>query len=94
MKFGYHRKPRVVCDNCGKPGHMKKDCFELIGYPPGWQKRPPNRTNKESIFAKKPERSHLTATIRESPDAAAHALEEFKSMVAATSTNLHQPLKV
>lgn len=88
MKFGYHRKPRVVCDNCGKPGHMKKDCFELIGYPPGWQKRPPNRTNKESIFAKKPERSHLTATIRESPDAAAHALEEFKSMVAATSTDV------
>jgi hypothetical protein len=88
MKFGYHRKPRVVCDNCGKPGHMKKDCFELIGYPPGWQKRPPNRTNKESIFAKKPERSHLTATIRESPDAAAHALEEFKSMVAAVSTDV------
>lgn len=35
-KFEYKRKPRSVSDHCKRPGHMKKNCFELIGYPPGW----------------------------------------------------------
>jgi hypothetical protein len=86
MKFVYQMKPRVMCDHCGRPGHVKKDCFELIGYPPGWQKRPSYRPNNGTIFKKKPERSHLTAIVKESPDVA--AVEEFKSMMTTTATDV------
>jgi hypothetical protein len=38
-RFDYKRKSRMICDNCKKTGHLKKDCFDLIGYPPGWQQK-------------------------------------------------------
>ncbi|KAJ1381918.1 Zinc finger, CCHC-type [Sesbania bispinosa] len=34
-------KPR--CDHCGKVGHVKSKCFELVGYPPNWNTRRPQR---------------------------------------------------
>nr|XP_029124407.1 uncharacterized protein LOC114914836 [Elaeis guineensis] len=27
------------CDHCKKTGHTRDRCFELIGYPPGWQSK-------------------------------------------------------
>ncbi|XP_078160840.1 uncharacterized protein LOC144556253 [Carex rostrata] len=28
-------KPRPVCDHCGKVGHIKPRCYEIVGYPSG-----------------------------------------------------------
>nr|KYP54474.1 hypothetical protein KK1_000662 [Cajanus cajan] len=38
MNRKYKRRdgPRPKCDHCGKIGHEKSKCFELIGYPPNW----------------------------------------------------------
>ena len=30
---------RPACGHCGKTGHDKSTCYELIGYPPGWNTR-------------------------------------------------------
>ncbi|KAB5561353.1 hypothetical protein DKX38_006310 [Salix brachista] len=37
-RFGSDRMSRSKCAHCGRPGHSKQKCFELIGYPEGWDK--------------------------------------------------------
>ena len=39
MKAGQHNGERLSCKHCGKTGHEKANCFELIGYPTGWNSR-------------------------------------------------------
>lgn len=29
---------RPICDHCGKPGHFKRDCWSINGYPDDWDK--------------------------------------------------------
>ncbi|XP_019053527.1 PREDICTED: uncharacterized protein LOC109114783 [Nelumbo nucifera] len=31
--------PKIKCDHCKKPGHSKDRCYELHGYPPGWESK-------------------------------------------------------
>ncbi|KAJ1418269.1 Zinc finger, CCHC-type superfamily [Sesbania bispinosa] len=33
--------PKPKCDHCGKIGHEKAKCFEIVGYPPNWESRRP-----------------------------------------------------
>ena len=37
------RRNKVVCTHCSFNGHTKKNCYKLIGYPPGWKSRPKNQ---------------------------------------------------
>jgi len=30
---------RITCKHCGKIGHEEANCYELVGYPPGWNNR-------------------------------------------------------
>ncbi|KAM0893935.1 hypothetical protein ACQ4PT_024828 [Festuca glaucescens] len=84
-KFEYRRKPKVICENCKKTGHIKKNCFDLIGYPPGWHQQH-GRLKIGDARGKKQDRVHLTSSTGELSAAAAQALEEFKSKLLATST--------
>ena len=40
--------PKPKCDHCGKVGHPKSKCFELIRYPSNWDARRTNRWNNKS----------------------------------------------
>ncbi|CAM0909126.1 unnamed protein product [Alopecurus aequalis] len=84
LNTNYKRRNRVVCDNCKKPGHVKKDCFDLVGYPPGWQRKQPNHPNIGSSRERKQGKVHFTSA--ESPAIAAQALEEFKAKLMTVST--------
>ena len=85
-KFDHKRRNKVVCDHCKRPGHMKKDCFELIGYPLGWQQRKINRFNgSDNSLEKKQDRVHLASSTGELPAIAAQALEEFKAKLMAVT---------
>lgn len=37
--------PKPKCDHCGKIGHIKAKCFEIIGYPAHWDTRRTQRRN-------------------------------------------------
>jgi hypothetical protein len=41
-------KPKYTCDHCGLPGHSKSRCYELVGYPEGWDHTRDSRRTKSS----------------------------------------------
>jgi hypothetical protein len=89
IRSDYKKKTRFVCEHCNRPGHMRKDCFELVGYPPGWKRRPQNRPVRGSNTERRFNQSHLSAATDETQVAAGiQALEEFKAkMMTATTHN-------
>ncbi|KAI5387263.1 hypothetical protein KIW84_073417 [Lathyrus oleraceus] len=38
-KRGKEYHSRLKCDHCGKTGHVKAKCFEIVGYPISWESR-------------------------------------------------------
>ncbi|XP_010271259.1 PREDICTED: uncharacterized protein LOC104607332 [Nelumbo nucifera] len=42
-------RTKVWCKHCKRQGHSKDRCYELIGYPDGWEKRKPNRGTKTKV---------------------------------------------
>lgn len=61
-------KSKWFCDHCKKQGHLKEDCFELIGYPNWYKdmvKMMQNSTNKpwnSSLEVNVPLESHAKNT--------------------------------
>ncbi|GJU85880.1 ribonuclease H-like domain-containing protein [Tanacetum coccineum] len=43
-------KPNLHCTNCGKIGHTVDICFDIIGYPPGYNKNPGPKPNGPRTF--------------------------------------------
>lgn len=90
-RFGYKRRSKVLCDHCKKPGHAKKDCFELVGYPPGWQQRQINKYYMANNHDKKQDRAHFTSSTQGLSPKALQALEEFKAkLMSATAEVPHE----
>ena len=85
-RFDYTRKPKMVCDHCKKPGHLKKSCFDIVGYPPGWQPKQFNRFTSGGSNARRPDRAHLTLFGGERSAVTTQALEEFKGKLMANTS--------
>lgn len=84
-RLDYAKRPRVVCDHCNKPGHVKEKCFDLIGYPPGWQRKSSSRFTRGGGNMRRTDRAHFTSSREEESAVTAQALEEFKAKLMATS---------
>ena len=65
---------------------MKKDCFDIVGYPPGWQPKQFNRFTSGTSNAKRPNQAHLTSSGREESAVTAQSLEEFKAKLMVNNT--------
>lgn len=37
------RERPAQCSNCGRTGHKKANCWQLVGFPDWWEERSPNR---------------------------------------------------
>jgi hypothetical protein len=86
IKFDPKKKTRTICENCKRPGHIKRNCFDLVGYPPGWQQKHVNRFIPGNSGEKKQDQVHLVTSSNDLPQAAVQALEEFKAkLMAATA---------
>ncbi|KAM0831630.1 hypothetical protein ACQ4PT_065408 [Festuca glaucescens] len=85
-KFQCKQKKMVVCDHCKKPGHEKRDCFELVGYPLGWKRRQVNKPMFGGSQERRQGKVNFTSSSGELPAVTAQAVEEFKAklMVAAS----------
>ncbi|GKD79614.1 putative RNA-directed DNA polymerase, partial [Tanacetum coccineum] len=50
VNSGNNRGPNLLCKNYGKVGHTIDRCFDLIGYPPGYNKKPGPKQNGSKTF--------------------------------------------
>ncbi|KAI5386441.1 hypothetical protein KIW84_072829 [Lathyrus oleraceus] len=49
-KSKWREYPKVKCDHCGKNGHVKENCLEIIGCPTHWEtRRTPRKYHRASV---------------------------------------------
>lgn len=87
LRFGYKKKSKLVCRHCGKEGHLEEKCFDLIGYPPGWQQRQYGKQSFGVARGIKQDSVHVTSTTGELPTVDPQALQEFTSKLIAASND-------
>ncbi|CAL8991732.1 unnamed protein product [Prunus brigantina] len=70
-------RSKLVCTHCGLGGHSKARCFELIGYPEGWDKTRDPRYNKQR------------ATIADTKDEPDLVANQASALVTTTGNEGH-----
>jgi hypothetical protein len=80
-------KTRIICDYCKRPGHIKRNCFELVGYPAGWQARQHNKSLANGNTERRQSNVHFTSAVSTSKQSGkvAKTLEEYKCKFMSAS---------
>ncbi|XP_075101954.1 uncharacterized protein LOC142177372 [Nicotiana tabacum] len=46
-----NKRPGMICEHCGYRGHLKKNCYKIIGYPPDFKSKRKGQYNAIKLFA-------------------------------------------
>ncbi|OIS96198.1 hypothetical protein A4A49_58555, partial [Nicotiana attenuata] len=46
-----NKRPGMICEHCGYKGHLKENCYKIIGYPPDFKSKKKGRYNVTKPFA-------------------------------------------
>nr|XP_033513817.1 uncharacterized protein LOC117278435 [Nicotiana tomentosiformis] len=45
------KRPGMICEHCGYKGHLKENCYKIIGYPPDFKSKKKGQYNVIKLFA-------------------------------------------
>ncbi|XP_075076737.1 uncharacterized protein LOC142163361 [Nicotiana tabacum] len=44
------KRPGIICEYCGYKGHLKENCFKIIGYPTDFKSKRKNQTREGKVY--------------------------------------------
>ncbi|XP_019233151.1 PREDICTED: uncharacterized protein LOC109213779 [Nicotiana attenuata] len=44
------KRPGIICEHCGYKGHLKENCFKIIGYPADFRSKRKNQTGGGKVY--------------------------------------------
>ncbi|XP_075095529.1 uncharacterized protein LOC142173778 [Nicotiana tabacum] len=44
------KRPGIICEHCGYKGHLKENCFKIIGYPADFKSKRKNQTGGGKVY--------------------------------------------
>ncbi|XP_070037364.1 uncharacterized protein [Nicotiana tomentosiformis] len=44
------KRTGIICEHCGYKGHLKENCFKIIGYPAGFKSKRKNQTGGGKVY--------------------------------------------
>ena len=82
-------KTKKICDYCKRPGHIRRNCFELLRYSLGWQERQQNKSLANGNIGRRWNHGHFISAVSSGKPSGAvtEALEEYKSKLMSVSNN-------
>ncbi|KAH0748674.1 hypothetical protein KY290_027906 [Solanum tuberosum] len=75
-----YKNPNAFCDHCNSKGHMRGDCYQLIGYPPWFKGKKKEGCNVQYNTSVSPQNSQVL-----SPEYGVH---KARHMIAPSHGNL------
>ncbi|XP_071729100.1 uncharacterized protein [Rutidosis leptorrhynchoides] len=82
-KFGKGPNTNLKCTKCNLNGHTIDRCYEIIGYPPGWDKR--NHNNSTSNSRSIPSNNSVGQSAPFTPD----QINKLMNLINDSSGNVH-----
>ncbi|XP_073295112.1 uncharacterized protein [Primulina huaijiensis] len=84
-KVGDQRKDMMKCEHCNLNGHLKENCYKIVGYPP-WHRlyRGQNRGNESKRFGRGYSRGHGLRNVAD-----ANLVENVEAQPLNTSGSIH-----
>ncbi|KAG5568166.1 hypothetical protein H5410_014644 [Solanum commersonii] len=75
-----YKNPNAFCDHCNSKGHMRGDCYKLIGYPPWFKGKKKEGCNVQYNTFVSPQNSQLLSSE--------YGVHNARHMIAPSHENL------